>query len=160
MLTDPAQESIFQEEEFTDVRYRKELLPLWFRIMTGLGAASWFIFTLGSIAAILRPDGTDNDLEYTMMFVLTGVFATGGIACIQLLQEKKWAIYAVTFAALFQLFIFSATFYMMYVDGDPNLAPVLIAIAIIVVLPLIFLIKILLIFKRWLAYHSSVKLKR
>ncbi|MGN7722776.1 hypothetical protein [Chitinophaga sp. 22620] len=160
MLTDPSQENLFQEEEFEEVRYRKELLPLWFRIMTGLGAVSGFIFALGSIANIIHPEETSSGLERIMMFVVLGIFATSGVACIQLLREKKWAIYAVTFTALFQLLVFSAATYNIYDDAGHNSRPVFISITVIVAILLIFLTKIFFIFKRWLAYQPSVTAKR
>ncbi len=161
MLTDPSQENVFQEEEFEEVRYRKELLPLWFRIMTGLARCLRVYLCARQYCEIsftLRK--TSSGLERIMMFVVLGIFATSGVACIQLLREKKWAIYAVTFTALFQLLVFSAATYNIYDDAGHNSRPVFISITVIVAILLIFLTKIFFIFKRWLAYQPSVTAKR
>ncbi|WP_346317811.1 hypothetical protein [Chitinophaga sp. YIM B06452] len=161
MLTDPAQENIFQEEEFTDVRYRETLMPLWLKLLIGLGVFSSFMS--GAVIAVVffAVERNKGAADIITVFAMASLFLAGGIAGIQMFREKKWAIYGITASALLHLLIYGVgvvQFRDMFKNEEAR--SLMIPMAVIVFVLLIFLIKILLIFKRWLAYHPSVKPKR
>lgn len=161
MLTDPVQEDIFQEEEFVEIRYRETLMPLWMKLLIGLGVLSSFMMCILMVAILFIDKKNNGAAELVVTVALVSVFLTGGIAGIQMFNEKKWAIYGITGSALLHLLIFWAGLtqvseHLLKNEVYSLLIPLLVMLAFL----LIFLIRIVFIFKRWLAYQPSVKPKR
>jgi hypothetical protein len=161
MLTDPSQENVFQEEEFEEVRYRETLMPLWMKLLIGLGVLSSFMMSVLAVSLLFVDQKNKGAADIVVVFVMVVLFITGGIAGIQMFNEKKWAIYGITASALLHVLIYGAglvQFSDMFRNEEAR--SLMIPFAVILVLLLTFLIKIFFIFKRWLAYQPSVRAKR
>ena len=160
MLTDPIQNDVFREEEFVEIRYRKELLTWWIKLLTGLGVVSSFMSACVSLITPLAKANVDSAELVAGGFFFT-VFFAGGISCIMIFFEKKWAIYGLTACVLVHLLVYGAGLIGVKKLVSPDVIySVLTPGQLLIALLLFFFVNLLLIFKKWLAYQPSKTARR
>ncbi|MBO9151825.1 hypothetical protein ACFOTA_06375 [Chitinophaga sp. GCM10012297] len=154
MLTEPLQEDIFRENEFVETRFRSRLLPVWVKVLTWFTAFVAFVFAAVCIYVPFAPDRSDPAMPAPVLFHSIGAVLIAGLAArIFLLQEKKWAIIGAVFATLTNLLVLSAM--LSASDAAAEGKIMLVILWSLTAIELVFLVRLIFMFKKWRAYHPS-----
>lgn len=154
MFAESVQEDIFRENEFVETRFRGRLLPVWVKLLMGISAFTAIIL-VSAIIYLLVTSGQETGTWWLLMFFLiAGALIAGLAARILLLLEKRWSITAVVIAAGVNLFLLGFVLATAKISstGDIVMAAF---VSVLTAIELIFLIRLIVIFKRWRSYMSE-----
>lgn len=154
MFAESVQEDIFRENEFVETRFRGRLLPVWVKLLMGISAFTAIILASATIY-LLVTSGQETGTWWLLMFFLIASALIAGLAArILLLLEKRWSIIAVVIAAGVNLFLLGFVLATAKISstGDIVMAAF---VSVLTAIELIFLIRLIVIFKRWRSYMSE-----
>ncbi len=154
------QDNILHEETLKAAISRNELMPVWVQLFAGVLTFSGFSLAVFMMVPL---SGQTKDVPtFTIITaaILGVIFVIGGVAGIQLLKEKKWAIFGMIGSVVFHLFICIVSLFVFPAIIGRGGEILIVPVVIIMILLLVFLVKLILIFKRWLEYQPSGMRKR